>query len=305
MGKDSGWKRYFSDNRRYADIINGIGCEGKQLVQEADLDDADSQGRTKKTRDLIRKTAFGVNFALIGIENQDTMDYEIPLRTMHYDVAEYEKQAAEIRRTVRENRNGLRSGEYLYGYRKSDKLKPVITFVLYSGKEVWDGPTSLQEMLDFTDIPERLREMTSDYKINVISIRQFEHTEVFRTDVRQVFDFIRCSEDKEKLRQLVENDVYYRHMDEDAYDVVAWYTNSTELMQVRDYQREDGKIDMCTAIREMMEDSRREGMAEGIKVLIETCRELGLSREDTLLRTANKFNMCKDEVEDYMAQYWK
>lgn len=265
MGKDSGWKRYFSDNRRYADIINGIGCEGKQLVQEADLDDADSQGRTKKTRDLIRKTAFGVNFALIGIENQDTMDYEIPLRTMHYDVAEYEKQAAEIRRKVRENRNGLRAGEYLYGYRKSDKLKPVITFVLYSGKEVWDGPTSLQEMLDF----------------------------------------IRCSEDKEKLRQLVENDVSYRNMDEDAYDVVAWYTNSTELMQVRDYQREDGKIDMCTAIREMMEDSRKEGISTGIKALIETCRELGLSREDTLLRTANKFCICKDEVEDYMAKYWK
>ncbi|MGN0141186.1 MAG: hypothetical protein ACI4AD_03100 [Roseburia sp.] len=137
---------------------------------------------------------------------------------------------------------------------------------------------------------------------------------------------------EEKLGQLVENDAYYRHMDEDAYDVVAWYTNSTELMQTRDYQREDGKIDMCTAIREMMEDSRREGMAAGIaegmatgiaegmatgiaegmttgistgiKALIETCRELGLSREDTLLRTANKFNICKDEAEDYMAQYW-
>lgn len=28
MEKDSKWKRYFSDNRRYADIINGIGCDG-------------------------------------------------------------------------------------------------------------------------------------------------------------------------------------------------------------------------------------------------------------------------------------
>ena len=28
MGKDVGWKGFFSDNERYADVINGIGCNG-------------------------------------------------------------------------------------------------------------------------------------------------------------------------------------------------------------------------------------------------------------------------------------
>lgn len=265
MGKDASWKKYFSDKRRYADIINGIGCEGMQLVKDTDLSDADGQTNEGKSKDLLCKSAFGINFALIGIENQEKIDYSFPLRNMSYDVAEYEKQAAKIRKEVRDNPVGLKAGEYMYGFRKMDNLKPVITFVLYSGVERWDGATSLKEMLDFTDIPDVLRDMTSDYKVNIIEIRQLEHTEVFQTDVRQVFDFIRYSENKNKLKQLVDADEYYQHMDEDAFEVVSLYLNSAELTRAENFRREDGRVNMCTAIREMIEDGRQEGLAEGIR----------------------------------------
>lgn len=138
----------------------------------------------------------------------------------------------------------------------------------------WDGPVSLHEMLDFTDIPEHLKEMTSDYKINVIEMRKLENTEVFQTDVRQVFDFIRYSEDKDRLRQLVQSDAYYQNMDEDAFDVVVLYANATELVGAKDYRRKGGKVDMCTAIREMMEDSRQEGMKTGENLLAELISRL-------------------------------
>lgn len=265
MEKDTGWKVYFSDKRRYADIINGIGCQGTPFVKDTDLSDVDGQTRTGKTRDLLCKSAFGVNFALIGIENQETIDYAIPLRNMIYDVAEYEKQMSVARRETRKRRNDLSAGEYLYGFRKNDRLKPVITFILYSGREPWDGPSSLHEILDFTDIPECLIQMTPDYRINVVEIRKLERTEVFQTDVRQVFDFIRCSEDKKMLRELVENDSYYQHMEEDAFELVVMYTNSTELVQEKKFKRKDGKVDMCTAIKELMEDSRQEGIEKGMK----------------------------------------
>lgn len=73
------------------------------------------------------------------------------------------------------------------------------------------------------------------YKINIIDIRKFENTEVFHTDVKHVFDFIRCSEDKKKLVELVEGDVYYTQMDEDAFGVVTKYTNSKELIKAKNY----------------------------------------------------------------------
>ncbi len=38
MGKDAGWKVFLSDDERYADVINGIGCKGKQIVKKDAFD---------------------------------------------------------------------------------------------------------------------------------------------------------------------------------------------------------------------------------------------------------------------------
>lgn len=110
---------------------------------------------------------------------------------------------------------------------KDSKLHPVITFVLYSG-ESWDGARSLHEILDFTD-------------------------------VKQVFDFIRLSGDKEALLKLVENDDSYRHMDEDAFEVITTYTYSKELRkQIEKMQQESKKGDDIEAIMELTELTEEE-----------------------------------------------
>lgn len=275
MVQDVKWKSYFSDDERYADIINGIACQGRQIVTQRDLQELDTQTgflhgmkfvrrqqrRKVRIRDTVRKTAFGINFAIIGIESQEVTDYSIPLWNMSYDVGMYEKQAV--------------------GIRKESRLYPVITFILYSGDE-WDGPVSLHGILDFTDIPDGLREMVSDYKINLIAIKKIEDTSVFKTDVRQVFDFIRCSEDKKALWNLVANDSYYKKMEEDAFDVVAHYTNAAELAEVKSYYGKDGKVDMCKAIKDLIEEGREEGMrqeAERFNQLIIILSEQGRMEE--------------------------
>lgn len=215
MRKAEGWNVFLEDNSRFADLINGIGCGGKQFLKETDISEADVSAG-KKSRDILRKVALGVNFAIVGVENQEVIDYEMPFRTMCYDVFSYQKQISKIKKENKTGEKDLDAGEYMYGFKKDDKLKPVITFVLYAGEEDWDGPTNLCSMMDFTDIPEELKEMVADYRINVIPIHQFENTEVFKTDVRHVFDFIRCSKDKKKLLDLIQNDVYYKEMEDDA-----------------------------------------------------------------------------------------
>ncbi len=280
MDNDACWKEFFSDNERYADIINGLGCGGRQVVSGEELEEVDSQTgfwrgsgfirglpgrkrRSVKLRDSVRKAAFGVNFAVVGIENQELIDYSLPLRDNSYEVGEYEKQASRIRREVRKASQGLRRGEYLYGFRKDSRLHPTVTFVLYYGKEPWDGPKTLHEMLDFTDIPEGLREMVGNHRVNLIEIRKLSDTSIFRTDVRQVFEFIRCSEDDQALLELVKRDPYFGNMEEDAFEAVVQYTNATELIGVKEYYRKDGKINMCTAITKLIADGRNEGLQIG------------------------------------------
>lgn len=216
----------------------------------------------------------------MGIENQEMIDYSFPLRNMSYDVGAYEKQAAKIRKEVRKNGHDLSKGEYLYGFRKDSKLYPVVTFILYSGVEPWDGPKTLHEMLDFTDIPLELREMIPNYQINVIEIRQIQDISVFKTDVRQVFEFIRCAEDKEALKRLVDTDMYYNNMEEDAFDVVACYTNATNLVTVKDCYRKDGKIDMCKAIMELIADGREEGIDTKTRIVVTNMLKRGMPDAD-------------------------
>ncbi|MBO5056354.1 MAG: transposase [Lachnospiraceae bacterium] len=277
MEKDFYSNSFFSDNERYADIINGFGCNGTAFVKGKDLQELDSRvyrgrmkgfrrkQRWKRTlfRDLVRKTPFGINFAIIGIENQEEIDYGLALRTMSYDAGEYERQAMQIRKAVRRKRKGLTAGEYLYGFQKTSRLFPTITFILYYGEKEWDGARDIHGLLDFTDIPDSLKEKVSNYEIHVLEIRKLANTDMFKTDVKQVFDFIRYSKDKQKLKKLIEEDESYAFLEEDAYDMVANYAGEEEMFRIKDKHKKGGKVDMCQGLREWLEDERNEGKVEG------------------------------------------
>ncbi len=277
MEKDIVCNAFFSDNERYADIINGIGCKGIPFVSGKDLQESDTKvtpgpvngagrkrkGKTVKYRDLMRKASFGMNFAMIGIESQEKIDYALVLRTMGYDAGEYERQAATVRKKIRKECKNLDSGEYLYGFRKESRLFPTITFILYFGEEEWDGARNLHDILDFSGIPESLRELVADYRIHVVEVRKLEDTGVFRTDVKQVFDYIRFSGDKRKLRELVENDEAYGMLDEEAYDMVASYVENNEVLKIKEKYGKGGKVNMSKGLSEWLADERAEGHAEG------------------------------------------
>lgn len=143
-------KKFFSDDERYADLINGLICQGRPVVRKEDLQDLDTQTgiwndpaihksknrRRVKLRDLVKKASFGVNFLVIGIENQQTIDYSLPLRCMTYEAGEYERQAAMIRRAVR-NADIKQNPENIFTFSKESHLHPSIIIVLYYGELPW------------------------------------------------------------------------------------------------------------------------------------------------------------------------
>ena len=312
MKKDSSWKSFFSDDERFADCINGYGCGGKQVLTGSDLQEMDSQtgyfpgtsprnaflpGKRSgkvKYRDLVRKAAFGMNFAIIGIENQECIDYTFPVRNMTYDSGEYEKQIAKMRKKMREERSLGNHGEYLYGFHKDSRLYPVVTFILYSGEEEWDGPRTLHEMLDFAGIPESLRSMVQDYQINLIEIRRLTDTSMFKTDLRQVFDFIRCSHDKKELKKLIESDPAFQNMEEDAFDVMVQYGKAAEMVGIKDEFRKDGRIDMCKGLADWIAEEREAGMEAGM----EAGKEIGLREGDEVKTRRVIINMLNRGMSD-------
>lgn len=241
-------------------------------------------------RDAVRKVALGISFAIVGLENQEIVDYGMPLRCMELDVGNYEKQAGKLRKKVKKQK-GMRTGEYLYGFGKDSRISPVVTFVLYGGKEPWDGPMSLHEMLDMDGLPEALREMVEDYHLHLVDIRRLKDTSVFQTDVRQVFDFIRCSRSKQELYQLVKKDESFQMLEEDAYEVMTKYVKADELIQVKDDYRRDGKIDMCQALKELLADERMEGREEELRSIVLKMLMFKVGDEDIM-----KYTGCSKEL---------
>ncbi len=93
---------------------------------------------------------------------------------------------------------------------------------------------------------------------------QEKDTRCFRTDLRQVFNCIRTVHDKARLHQLVEDDNAYRSLDEDAYDMISRYTNVFgNLKMTSKYVTEEGKVNMCKAMQELLADEREAGISQG------------------------------------------
>jgi len=301
-------KRYLSDDERFADLINGIIGEGEVLLSSDDLTDMDSQvgyssysisgKKSVQYRDLLKKVAFGVNFVVIGIEHQEHTNYLMPLRCLGYDVREYERQAAVEKSKVRrwkklrigaETERNLTRQELLSGFLKESKLHPCVTIVLYFG-DSWDGATTLHGLLDFTSIPENVRRYVNDYNVHLVNVKMLRHTERFQTDLRQVFDCIRLSEEKDAFYKYVLDNPVFSQLDEDAYDVIARYTNVLDGMEIKTENRtEGGKVNMCRAMQELKADWREEGRAEGrAESVLVLLRKVGTISEELIQRIMNE-----------------
>ena len=120
--KDVSEKALISLNDVFADIVNGLLFQGRQIVREDMLTDAsaystyDDLGMQRyQERDVAKYLVLDngertrVRIAFLGIENQTGYDPDMVIRTLNYDAAAYR---AELDQEVR---------------------YPVITLVLYFG----------------------------------------------------------------------------------------------------------------------------------------------------------------------------
>ncbi len=137
------------------------------------------------------------------------------------------------------------------------------------------------------NIPKELLKYVSDYKINVIDVRrEVDKLSVLITDAKEVLEFIAFSDDKEKLRKLTDNDEYYKHMEEDAFELTKEYAH---IEGIHFKPNEKGEYDMCQAIEDMKTDARIEG-----KILARY--EDGMQIEDIATKTQRTVDFVKDTL---------
>lgn len=151
---------YFETPARFADLINGYVFQGRQVVKEEDVrelmpvtarfhrkENTATGKRTENgnvhaqifTPDLIKAVFHDIQMLVILLENQSDVHYAMPVRIMNEEGSYYHKQWRERAYRHRQDKD-LRGAEYLSGFGKGERLLPVITLVVYWGKQAWDGP---------------------------------------------------------------------------------------------------------------------------------------------------------------------
>lgn len=53
-----------------------------------------------------------------------------------------------------------------------------------------------------------------------------------------------------------------------------------------------------------IEQGKREAQEQGIKILIETCQDLGEDKQATISRILLKYSFSREDAEKYVAKYW-
>lgn len=289
MGKKNiVWNHYLRDKRRFADVINGFLYHGEQIVSAEELEDlstvyaqpqlSDEGGepegeRTERVRDIRMSAKTGEIYCLYALENQQHVNYAMPFRCMEYDAMEYGKQLDGIRKKNAEEKQFENDGEWLCKVKKTDKLSPIYTICLYHGEEPWDGPRSLKDMMDFGEGEESclLGSYFADYPMRLVCINEKESFDEFQTEIKKVFHLMRFRKEKERLQQELKTNPDYENVDKETVEAISVMLDMPKIWEYRNdfvKNKEGEGINMCQAMREILEDARTEGIVFAIMQLL-------------------------------------
>ena len=319
MGKqDLLAKKYMSDNEKFADVFNYYLYNGEQVIKSENLHEESISEIAlpysekyknifiEKYRDIIKKCVIKSDnhytYFLLGIENQSEVHYAMPVRNMLYDSLNYSGQVNRIEKNHKKKKDKVNSAEYLSGITKSDKITPVITLVLYWGNEAWDGPKSLYEMFEKTDLD--ILRYVNDYHINLIEPKDIKDFSKFRTELGKVLEFINASDSVAKVKEILENNhEYYLHMDIESARMIETFGKAE--IDMKQYEKNKEEVNMCKALEDMVLEGKQAGIQEGIKALIEVAKELGATADIIEKKVEEKFDLSKDEAVEAVNKYYK
>ena len=265
--KDITQKNFEAYNDVFSDIVNGTLFDGKEVIKPEALVDAVAKSQYKADDNVIHEQERDVakywtdkncyiRLALLGVENQLTIDMDMPLRVIGYDGSSYRYEMNQDEIVIDEatgKKHKIRQERY-----------PVVTIVLYFGKTPWKKPLRLYDVLKISD---ELKPFVNDYKINLIDVPRLtgEQVEKFTSDFQIIADyFVQLSKNKD----YVPKDKIIRHTDS-FLKLMSVLTQDNKYVEMgRELSHDKGGINMC----EVLDRAEARGEARG-KVIGEAMGE--------------------------------
>lgn len=286
MGKvDVCDKAYFSDKRRFADLVNvHIYQKGKTvfpkdlLLMKGKYPSISSASGEKERDILMEHKGF---FIYYGLELEECIDYSMPERMLFYDAGEYERQIREIVKRHKEKNEYCSYQEKKSRMKADDRLNRVVNLVLYLGEGHWDGPKKMSEL--FRKRGESPSDGGEEYGLCIIE-SDYVNPDNYETDLKEFFQALQCRNDKGRLRELFSREAF-QNLSAEAQRAIL-VTLKLDAVIVK---KEREGISMCRAFEELMQDQweggrekgKEEGKEEGENLFAELLkRMLSENREE-------------------------
>ena len=239
---DSTCKKLFRDDGCFADICNYAFFQGKQIIKPEELvsrenDVSTLMGKellpmeTKRYRDIVRKASINGDYMIIGVEHQSPMEKNMIIRILNYDAQLYINQ--------------VESGK---------EVRPVGSFVFYTGDKEWTYPKSLKESLK---IPPEMKDYINDWKLPVLELQKIDSGMLKNQRLKEVVEISQSmfKGDYEKLRT-------NRMISVESFKMAAIFTHT----DIKEEDLPEGdEINMCKAMDQLFQRMRDEGEVLGLE----------------------------------------
>ena len=243
---DSTCKKLFRDDGCFADICNYAFFQGKQIIKPEELvsrenDVSTLMGKellpmeTKRYRDIVRKASINGDYMIIGVEHQSTLDKNMIIRILNYDAQLYINQ--------------VESGK---------EVRPVGSFVFYTGDKEWTYPKSLKESLK---VPPEMEEYINDWKLPVLELKKMDPQILKSKRLKEVVEISQSmlEGDYEKLRT-------NRMISVENYKIASILTHT----DIKEEDLPEGdEINMCKAMDQLFQRFENQGIEKGEAIGIE------------------------------------
>jgi len=189
----------------------------------------------KRYQDIVRKASINGEYMIIGVEHQSTLDKNMIIRILNYDAQLYINQ--------------VESGK---------EVRPVGSFVFYTGDKEWTYPKSLKESLK---VPPEMEDYINDWKLPVLELQKMDPQILKSKRLKEVVEIsqIMLKGDYEKLRT-------NRMISVENYKMAAILTHT----DIKEEDLPEGdEINMCKAMDQLFQRFENQGIEKGEAIGIE------------------------------------
>lgn len=225
----------------FADIINTIIYKGRTVLEAENLKPFYVNSTITKSgrlRGLYRDNCMedlrgGIRYVIWGLENQYVPDRTTPFKVMGYNFTAYDRQIEAF--AAYNKKHDIHP--YVAHLLPEQKVKPVITLVLYYGNE--EIPDSICAMMD---IPEdiSIRKYIQDYKLNLIKLRKLSKRQanLFRSDFQYIAKFLSEGYNKKELSKELKTSSQILTHTKDTLHTLASITGDQRYLTAQESYKE-------------------------------------------------------------------